>query len=150
MGQKNHQFWSRIEHFWTVPHFEFTDGFEIMHRAWRSIEEVSYFTYLRFTLIWNTSGIYSGTLMHHFSHCIVYFCVIIMILYFLSQHVDHQICVAFYYIRYHTIDIFDRIFFPKGIRYSFINNVSMIYAECDARVVHRVNFLCTMYTILAV
>ena len=33
---------TRIERFWTVIQFEFTNGFEMMHKAWRSIEEVPY------------------------------------------------------------------------------------------------------------
>ena len=37
--------WTRIEHFRTVTPIwiEFTDGFEMMHKAWCSMEEVSYY-----------------------------------------------------------------------------------------------------------
>ena len=42
MGQKNCQFWPESSISRLLPHFEFTDGFEMMHKAWCSIEEVLY------------------------------------------------------------------------------------------------------------
>ena len=41
-GQKNQQFWSELRVSGLLLQFEFTDGFEMMHNVWRSIEEVSY------------------------------------------------------------------------------------------------------------
>ena len=38
--EKNHQFWPEFGRFWTVTQFEFTDGFEMMHKAWCCIEEM--------------------------------------------------------------------------------------------------------------
>ena len=42
MGQKNHQFWPKLRVSGLQLKFEFTDGFQTMHKAWRSVEEVSY------------------------------------------------------------------------------------------------------------
>ena len=41
-GQKNRQFWPELRVSGLSLQFKFTDGFEIMHKAWRSIEEVPY------------------------------------------------------------------------------------------------------------
>ena len=40
--KKNRQFWSELSVSKLQIQFEFTDGFEIMHKAWRSREEVPY------------------------------------------------------------------------------------------------------------
>ena len=39
---KTSMFFTRIERFRTVTHFEFTDGFEMMHKIWSGIEQVPY------------------------------------------------------------------------------------------------------------
>ena len=41
-GQKNRQFWPELSVSRLQTQFEFTDGFELMHKAWRSIEKVPY------------------------------------------------------------------------------------------------------------
>ena len=38
-GQKNHQFWPKLSVSGLSLQFEFTEGFEMMHKAWCSIEE---------------------------------------------------------------------------------------------------------------
>ena len=38
--KKNLQFWPELRVSWLLLQFEFTDGFEIMHKAWHSKEEV--------------------------------------------------------------------------------------------------------------
>ena len=38
--KKNHWFWPKFGHFWTLTQFEFTDGFEMMHKDWYSLKEV--------------------------------------------------------------------------------------------------------------
>ena len=38
--EKNHLFWPKFGCFWTVTQFQFTDGFEMMHKAWCGIEKV--------------------------------------------------------------------------------------------------------------
>ena len=40
MGPKNHQFWPELWISTPLLHFEFTDGCEMMHKAWYSIQEV--------------------------------------------------------------------------------------------------------------
>ena len=39
-GTKNRRFWPKLGVFGLWPDFELTDGYEMMHRAWSSIEEV--------------------------------------------------------------------------------------------------------------
>ena len=41
--KKNHQFWPKLRVFGLLLQCEFTDGFEMMHKAWCSIEEVPYY-----------------------------------------------------------------------------------------------------------
>ena len=41
-GTKNHQFWPELGISGLQHQFEFTDGYEVMHKAWRSVEEVPY------------------------------------------------------------------------------------------------------------
>ena len=41
-GTKNHQFWLELDVSGLKHQFEFTDGYEMMHKAWRSVEEVPY------------------------------------------------------------------------------------------------------------
>ena len=41
-GSKNRRFWPKLEVSGLYLQLEFTDGYEMMHRAWRSIEEVPY------------------------------------------------------------------------------------------------------------
>ena len=41
-GSKNRQFWPQLSASRLQIQFEFTDGFEMMHKAWHSIEEVLY------------------------------------------------------------------------------------------------------------
>ena len=41
-GQKNHQFWSQLSVCGLQLKFDFTDGFEMMHKAWWCIQEVPY------------------------------------------------------------------------------------------------------------
>ena len=41
-GSKNHRIWPRLGVSGLLLQFEFTNGYEMMHKAWSSIEEVSY------------------------------------------------------------------------------------------------------------
>ena len=41
-GQKNHQFWHKLGVSGLLLQFEFTDGSEMMHKAWHSLEESPY------------------------------------------------------------------------------------------------------------
>ena len=41
-GQKNHQFWSQLSVSGLQLKFDFTDGFEMMHKAWWCLQEVPY------------------------------------------------------------------------------------------------------------
>ena len=41
-GSKNRRIWPRLGVFGLEFQFEFTNGYEIMHKAWSSIEEVPY------------------------------------------------------------------------------------------------------------
>ena len=41
-GTKNHQFRRELSVSGLYIQFEFTNGFEMMHKAWRNIEEVPY------------------------------------------------------------------------------------------------------------
>ena len=41
-GSKNHRFWPKLGVSGQQLQFEFTDGYEMMHRAWSSIVEVPY------------------------------------------------------------------------------------------------------------
>ena len=42
MGHKNRLFWPELSISELQLQFEFTDGFEMMHKAWCSIEKVPY------------------------------------------------------------------------------------------------------------
>ena len=42
-GQKNRQFWPKLSVSGLWLQFEFTNGFEMMHKAWCSIDEVPYY-----------------------------------------------------------------------------------------------------------
>ena len=42
-GQKNHQFWPKLSVSGLQLQVEFTHGFEMKHKPWRSIEEVPYY-----------------------------------------------------------------------------------------------------------
>ena len=42
LGITYHQFWPELRISGLYIQFEFTNGFEMMHKAWRSIEEVPY------------------------------------------------------------------------------------------------------------
>ena len=42
-GQKNHQIWPKLSVYGLQLQFEFTEGFEMMHKAWTSIEQVPYY-----------------------------------------------------------------------------------------------------------
>ena len=41
-GSKNRQIWPRLGVSWLLLQVEFTNGYEMMHKAWSSIEEVPY------------------------------------------------------------------------------------------------------------
>ena len=41
-GTKNRQFWPELSVSGLLLKFDFTDGFEMMHKTWRGIEEVPY------------------------------------------------------------------------------------------------------------
>ena len=42
-GYKNRRFWPKLGVSGLYLQFEITDGYEMMHKAWSSIEEVPYF-----------------------------------------------------------------------------------------------------------
>ena len=41
-GSKKHRIWPRLGISGLLLQFEFTNGYEMMHKAWSSIEEVPY------------------------------------------------------------------------------------------------------------